>query len=82
MREYLFCGKRKDNGKWIEGYYFNMTHYDNRHIHHFIIPIGTDLSKGTPIDKIQVEIIPETLGQYIGLTDKNEKKIFCSNPCS
>lgn len=35
---YLFKAKRKDNGEWVEGFYFCMTHTDGRHTHHFIIP--------------------------------------------
>ena len=75
-REILFKAKRKDNGEWVEGYYFCMVHDDGRHIHHFIMPLEVDLSLGTPIENIQVEINQETLCQYIGITDKNDKKIF------
>ena len=54
--------QRKDNGEWIEGYYFCLHHNDERtHIHHMLIPVGADLSLGTPIEKIQVEVIPESI---------------------
>ncbi len=59
--EILFRGKRKDNGEWVEGFYFCMVHDDGSHVHHFIMPLGVDLSLGTPIEKIQVEVIPETV---------------------
>ena len=41
-REILYRAKRKDNGEWVQGFYFCMTHDDGYNLH-FIIPIG-DLS--------------------------------------
>jgi hypothetical protein len=72
-------GKRVDNGEWVYGWYFQMEHYDKRHKHHFIIPVGTDLSKGTPIDKIQVEVLPETIGQFTARNDKIGNKIYSND---
>ena len=76
MREILFKAKRIDNGEWVEGFYFCMVHDDGRHVHHFIMPLGTDLNLGTPIEKIQVEVDINTICQYTGLTDKNGNKIW------
>lgn len=76
MREICFKAKRKDNGEWVEGFYFCMTHDDGRHTHHFILPVGADLSLGTPIEKIQVEIDVETLCQYTELIDYNMNGIW------
>lgn len=73
---YLFRGKRIDNGEWVEGFYFCMTHPDGRHTHHFIIPLGADLSLGTPIEKIQIEVDPSTICQCTGLKDKNGNLIW------
>ena len=73
---YLFKAKRKDNGEWVEGFYFCMTHTDGRHTHHFIIPLGADLSLGTPVEKIQVEVDQSTICQCTGLKDKNGNLIW------
>ena len=63
VSEKMLCqANRKDNGQLVIGYYFCMHHNDERkHIHHFIIPLEADLSIGTPIEKIQVEIDPDTV---------------------
>lgn len=54
--------KRKNTGEWIRGYYFSMSHNDERdHMHHFFIPLGADLSKGRKIEEIQVEVDPTTV---------------------
>lgn len=73
---HLYRGKRTDNGEWVEGFYFCMTHPDGRHTHHFIIPLGADLSLGTPVEKIQVEVDPNTICQCTGLKDKNGNLIW------
>lgn len=73
---YLCRAKRIDNEEWVEGFYFCMTHPDGRHTHHFIIPLGADLSRGTPIEKIQVEIDPSTICRCTGLEDKSGKLIW------
>lgn len=73
---FLCRAKRIDNREWVEGFYFCMTHPDGRHTHHFIIPLGADLSLGTTIEKIQVEIDPSTICRCTGLEDKSGKLIW------
>lgn len=65
MREILFRGKRKDNGEWIYG---DLVHWWGRHNTKPDIQIYNNIQR--------FNVIPETVGQYTGLTDKNGKKIF------
>lgn len=64
MREILFRGKHKADGKWCEG----NLHIDKQGVA-IITPDDTPLGCYGQVD-------PTTVGQFTGLTDKNGKKIF------
>ena len=64
-REILFRGKQVDNGEWVEGYYSpfcSNSIYRSCYIH-------TDAGE-------IFEVVPETVGQFTGLCDKNGNRIF------
>lgn len=61
MRE--FRGNRKDNGEWVEGYYFKS--WEDAYI-----LWGT--TNGNPN---MIEVLPETVGQFTGLLDQNGKDL-------
>lgn len=63
---YLYRAKRIDSGEWVEGYlmdenYINMPFNDN--------------DVGGRFDE-PIEVDPETICQYTGLNDENDRQIF------
>lgn len=68
MREILFRAKRIDNEEWCEGY-LSKSRDENKQLKLCI----DHEEKGVMCSSI---VIPETVGQYTGLTDRNGKKIF------
>lgn len=65
MRKILFRGKRIYTREWVEGYLYEMG--EKRYILHKSPNIAPSIG---------VEVDPETICQYTGLTDKNGKKIW------
>lgn len=75
MREIMFRGKRVDNGKWVFG---DLIHGVNAKLGKFyILPVEcgvTSLKDCDPLDGYNVD--PATVGQFTGLLDSADVKIF------
>ena len=72
IREVIFRGKRTDNGKWECGNLLSPNEFNA--IPH-IVYIDY-LNEYGDIGEISTPVIPETVGQFTGLTDKNGVRIF------
>ena len=70
MREILFRGKQIDTGVWVEGFFCN-ENCDS--VFSLMYEQANIIKKGTGY---WYSVIPNTVGQYTGLTDKNGKRIF------
>lgn len=77
MRKILFKAKRKDNGEWVEGFIFEIKgkFYIMKMTQTFMTAYYSEESV-VDFNMRAVEIDPDTLCQYTGLTDKNGKKIW------
>lgn len=65
-RQILFKAKRKDNGEWVWGYYFPCPNSPGKPRYYIVTLSHTRW----------IEIDPETICKYTGLTDKNDQKIW------
>lgn len=75
MREILFRGKRVDNGGWMKGYYVKAKDYLSGEDIHIIF--GLDVTSYPRCEFSSYEVvIPETVGQSTGLSDKNGNPIW------
>lgn len=74
MREILFRGKRTDNGEWVEGYYYKAKYCrtDDELRDYITIPYIEQCN----LPNSHYIVKPETVGQCIGLKDRNGINIF------
>lgn len=76
MREILFKAKRVDNGEWIEG---SLIDLDIDSGYCYIVPPyrqASTLPIGFLITDGMKLVIPETICQFTGMTDKSGKRIW------
>lgn len=76
-REIIFKAKRKDNGEWVEGFVFEFKgeFYIMEMTQTFMRAYYSEESV-VDFNMRAVEIDPDTICWYIGLKDKNGKKIW------
>ncbi len=84
-KQKVFVNGEWIRGEWVEGNYIYLhkttycfegdTEHDKENeIHQIVFEQMTDWD--LPNKHLKVDVIPETVGQYTGLTDKNGTKIF------
>lgn len=84
MRELLFRGKRFDNGEWVES--GNIIRFNPERGEDLVFIPGMNekcISTHDEFDNIVAfvevgfyKVNPKTVGQFTGLTDKNDERIF------
>ena len=66
---YKFRGKRTDNGEWVYGMLCNVFKDGE-------LELEQAIQVSDEFEMLAYPVIPETVGQYTGLDDKNGNRIF------
>ncbi len=78
--ETIYIDGQPIKGKWVEGYLVEYTYKDIIYMNgtspktSYIFPMD-ERSQLKSLEK-KIEVIPETIGQYLNKQDKNDRKIF------
>lgn len=73
MRDILFRGKRVDNGEWVYGTLVHRTKYYGDTTDKWFVLHGGEFD----CDYYDAEeVLPDTIGQYTGMTDIKGNRIF------
>jgi len=68
---YKFRGKSIQTGKWVYGWYYQLR-INEKAIRHYIVENPLPKLRGVS----EIEVIPETVGQYVGLNDSKRTKEY------
>lgn len=76
--EKLFRGKRVDNDEWVYGYHATQSNHAcfERELKYTSFILKDEFMDWGLGGLAEYEVIPETVGQFTGLLDKNGNKIF------
>lgn len=74
MHDIKFRGKDIKTGEWRYGYYVPGIEGNDKH--YIVDGLGTALFGSSPYALTVTEVVPETVGQYTGIDDKNSKGMY------